>query len=178
MRLVGFTGIKGSGKDTAAQVLTSYGFCHSNFADSVREVVIRCFNLSYWELTDRTLKEKPLDRWPFKSPRQLMQEVGDTMRAIDPEVWIRSWVKRYEQAIEYQKNVVCSDVRYPNEAFEIKKRGGVIIGVFNPRIVQTDFHISEVSVEQIDIDFELVNDFETASEFQAYTRNRLVEWKV
>jgi broad-specificity NMP kinase len=92
MNIIAFTGKRGHGKSTAAEVLVrEHGYVHLNFADPLREVCHLVYGVSYEEMLDPVLKEKVLERWPFKAPRELLQQIGtDMFRNYIPETWVES----------------------------------------------------------------------------------------
>lgn len=54
---------------------------------------------------------------------------------------------------------IIPDTRFPNEAARIKKEGGIIIRVENPRIIPTDdLHPSETSLDTYDFNYTIIND--------------------
>lgn len=159
MNLIGMTGKRGSGKTSAAQGLERLGWLHLNFADPVKEVVSRVYGVSYDELSDTVRKEVPLSRYPFLSPRELMQRVGTELfrDGISQTTWIEAFKR---QAVLYPQ-VVCSDVRFPNEAAAIREMGGTIIRVTNPQVDRNDAasqHSSETKIDEIVADWVVVND--------------------
>lgn len=173
--IIAFTGIKGSGKGTAASCLvTKFGFQQIDFADPVRQIVNLLFNVSMEELTDRILKEKPLNRWPFVSPRKLMQEVGKKMRELDPDIFIRCLTMK----IDSSKDYVISDLRFPNEFNALNALGAEVIKIINPKIIQDDFDISETSVDHIPSFYRLVNSFSSPELFQQHVEERLMQWNL
>lgn len=156
--VIGITGKKGSGKGEAARTLRDfYGFKEVNFADPLRQVVKIVFGLTDEEMTDRTLKERPLTRWPFMSPRQILQLTGtDAFRRVFPGVWIECF-KREAAKWPY---VVATDVRFLDEAEAIRSLGGHIIKVVRPGLAsdENSNHVSELEMESIVTDAEVSNE--------------------
>ena len=60
---------------------------------------------------------------PEKKDRVLLQEIGKKMRDIRPSVWV-DYMLTSEEA---QKNCVCDDVRFVNEARKLSSEGFIII---------------------------------------------------
>lgn len=150
MHLVAITGKRGSGKTTAAQGLERLGWRHINFADPLRDVVHRVYGVSYEEMADPVLKETKLDRYPFQSPRFLLQKVGTELfrEGIDQATWIEA----FKRAVSQFSHVVCSDCRFPNEADAVRSMGGIIIRVNNPQVDRADVasqHASETEIDKI-----------------------------
>lgn len=160
-QLIGITGRKRSGKDTAADILCEqYGYVRVAFADKLRETCKLLFGLTDEELTDGRLKEQYLDRYPYESPREILQKVGtECMRAQYPDVWIEAFRAASEEAIKSGRPVVCSDVRFLNEALHLRSRGAVIIRVDADKRLgpAKDSHKSEVEMSQIQADITIPN---------------------
>lgn len=156
MRLIGVTGKKGSGKTEAADALCRVlGYTTLSFADPLRDVCRTVFGLTDDELNDRKLKESPLTRWPFQSPRELMQLVGtDMFRHHFPEVWITAFTRKYRSLDNPQ--VVVPDVRFINEEKAIRALGGVIIRIERD-LPSSDQHPSETEMDEIQADFTILN---------------------
>lgn len=170
--VIGFTGKKGSGKTEAARMVSaSFGFAPVSFADPLRIVCATVFGLSDEELLDRELKEKPLSRWPFVSPRYLMQVVGtDMFRKHFPEVWIKAFQRI---CLHHGVNVVVADVRFLNEANAIKELGGWVVRV-DRGLHAVDPHPSEMEMDLIEPDLTIQNTG-TLGEFQAAVILRVSE---
>lgn len=163
--IVAITGKRGHGKTTAAAALERLGYRHINFADPVRAVVERVYGVTPHEMADPVLKEQVLDRWPFKSPRELMQVVGTDMfrktEFSNGEALDETWVEAFKVACAGYSHVVCSDLRFPNEAIAIKAMGGLILKVENPRISRTDVasqHASETAIDKLKADWTIYNE--------------------
>lgn len=160
--IIAFTGKKGHGKDTAAEFLIkNYQFVKIGFADPVRKLCQQIYFLTDEEISDPTLKETKLTRWPYKSPRHLMQELAQFFRDKYPEVWVVNWARRAEQAlIEGAHNIVCTDLRYLNEEEMLKGSGALIVRVINPRVLPNEYsqHKSETEMDQIYPWWQICND--------------------
>jgi len=173
MKIVAFTGKRGHGKSTAAEALVrEHGYVHLNFADTLRDVCNLVYRVSYEEMMDPVLKETPLTRWPYKAPRELLQQIGTEMfRNYIEDTWIENWSQRvYGASISHPigigmsgemiestppAGVVCSDCRFLNEAKMIKKLGGILIKIEDPRKVRTDaasLHQSETEIDLLSVD--------------------------
>jgi hypothetical protein len=63
MKIISFTGPRGSGKDTAADLLREAGISLGkiSFAGPMKEILARVFNFSPHTFEDRKLKEKPFE---------------------------------------------------------------------------------------------------------------------
>lgn len=152
--IVAFTGRRGHGKTTAAQALEKLGYVHVNFADPLRQVAHIAYGITLEEMLDTKLKETPLDRFPFKSPREVLQYVGTEMF----RTWIdTTWTEAFKRKVAGYSHVVCSDLRFPNEAECLRSLADEntivkIVRVVDPRWDRDDAaaqHSSETSMDQI-----------------------------
>ena len=75
-----------------------------SFADPVKKIAREEFNM----------KEKD---------RKLLQIIGNTGRAIDPNIWI----KKLLQQLKTNSSYVVDDARFPNECIALKNIGFVLI---------------------------------------------------
>lgn len=167
--LIAFTGYKGSGKDTAAEVLTDlHDYRKVAFADPIRMIARDIFGFTDHEMSDRVLKEQVVDRWPYEAPRTVLKTVGTEMfREHYPDVWIKCAERTIDEVEDSGHGVVVTDLRFANEETFVRNRGGIIVRVHRIGVEQTDPHPSEAYIGQIVPHFELVNDSPSASAFKA-----------
>lgn len=172
MRLIGFTGKAGSGKDTAADYLCQQrGFFKYSFAKPLKDM------LAVIGVTDnRETKELPHPVFGV-SPRRMMQTLGTDWGRdmICADIWLRCATQalRNTPMIELNKYTLngsqCSDwgaakgmaiadVRFENEAAWLRQSGGVLIHIGRPGLVEVAAHVSENGVEFLESDRLLVND--------------------
>lgn len=90
----------GGGKDTFADFLVdNYGFKKITFAEGIYDIAYEYFGMTY-------------------KNRELLQNIGQKMREVDPLVWVKY---AFKQAEQYEK-VVISDCRQRNEySFGLEK---------------------------------------------------------
>jgi rhodanese-related sulfurtransferase len=133
--LIGLTGPAGAGKTTVAQHLQAeYAFSHLAFADPICDMLYALFAAAdvpaAW-MTERALKEQPSTLG--YSYRHLAQTLGTEWgRALHPDFWTRILVQRLLQPRLAGDNLVVSDVRFANEAAELRLLGAVIVQVQRP----------------------------------------------
>lgn len=148
-QIVAFTGKARHGKDTAAKVLINeQGYVPESFTGPLKEICSIAFNFPVEYFNDPVLKEKPLDHFPFQSPREIAQTVGTEMfRKHYPGVWVENLKRR---ALNHEKTVI-TDLRFLDEAGAIKSLGGLIIRVIklNADEEQVRQHVSETEQDQI-----------------------------
>ena len=155
---IAFTGKMRSGKTSAADYLwIERGFEKISFASPIYRIVDDLFG------TDENGKR-----------RELLQAVGQKMREIDPDVWIRQAEKSLRIYEDYlsTKGVVIDDLRQPNEYEWARENNFVIIRVEanedtrleRARQAGDDFsekdlaHDTEQYVDDFSVDYTVVND--------------------
>lgn len=103
-RRLALSGKLASGKTPITEYLMEHHrFTEAAFADRLKELAAELFNMK--------AREKD---------RHLLQQIGDTFRRIDTQVWVRYLLERLPPD---DVDVVVSDVRYPNEFESLLERG-------------------------------------------------------
>lgn len=158
-RIVGFTGRKRSGKDTAALAVRATRVA---FAGALKHM-LRAL-LQYQEVDEATiermiegdLKEVPTPFLNGHTPRHAMQTLGTEWGrdCMGEDVWVNI---AHNLAVNYQ-DVVIADVRFPNEAASIRDRGGVVVRISRPDNPANDDHPSEAMIDKLQVDADVVND--------------------
>lgn len=151
-RIIGFTGVAGSGKNTAAAQLQTIHphYQERAFADPIKEMLRRGLGLDNQQLNGN-LKEEPLPLYNV-SPRVMMQTLGtEWARSLHPDFWVISMQRR----IEPDDHVVITDVRFENEARFVREHG-VLIHVMGRGGIEGG-HISEAGVAPTEDDLYLSN---------------------
>ena len=189
--LLGITGSAQSGKDTFAEMLaeelekqTDCRFVLMAYAYELKLRVQKDFDLSYeqlWgtlkEVEDRRYRRLPRYRGGIRSdsgalpglywtPREIMQNYGQFYRTIDYGFWVKHLFGVIKQN-DY-KNVIITDVRYPNEAQPIVDSDGYVIKINrgNKAEIHNQYHSSEISMDKYDkIDF-IVGNNDTLDELR------------
>lgn len=141
--IIGFCGLAGSGKSTAARHLEAeQGFAILPFAGPLKAMT-RAFGLTAREMAG-DLKEAPCEALCGKTPRQFMQLLGTEFgrQMIGEDVWVNAWRRavddRWHEVImatgcgDNGPFVIADDVRFPNEAAEIRALGGRVIRIDRP----------------------------------------------
>ena len=142
---IGFIGLAGSGKDTAAMALTARGWRRMAFADRLKSLA---FSFGW-------------DGHKDDKGRKLLQDLGMAARAYNPEFWINeaNMTLNCSGDVFAQIPRVWTDVRFENEADFVRKRGGIIVRVRRPVAKQdASDHVSETTQRSIRHDYEIVND--------------------
>jgi hypothetical protein len=162
--IIGFYGERGSGKDTACHGLKILGFKQLAFADPLRDGAKAIFGLTDAEMTDRVMKETPLERWPYLSPRQILITLGtEGLRDNFPGIWI----ERLKARAEGISKVCISDCRFADEAEAIQEQGGILVRIDNPNVEPSNStHRSEIAWRDFTPDAVIVNDCKDANAFE------------
>ncbi len=132
--VIGLHGPERVGKDAVTRALMS--LCpraeHIKFAHELYAEV----HARFPELADieDARKDEPLAILGGRSKRDVLIEIAQGRRAIDPDYWVKRFVERAVHAMRFGRLVVCSDVRQQNERDAIDQLGGVVIGLRRPGV--------------------------------------------
>ena len=152
--LIGISGKAGAGKDTLGKYLCDeYRCMHYYFAKPLKEGAKIMFGLSDEQIEN---KEKVIEPWGI-SPRKIYQLLGTEVgRGIDVNIWVKN-AEMFVKSVAGH-TVVITDVRFDNEAFWIRNRGGVVINIVRDQddIVENR-HSSEGGLKPDNIDLTIHN---------------------
>jgi hypothetical protein len=106
-------------------------------------------------MIDGDLKEEPTKYLEGKSPRFAMQTLGTEWGRdrIGEDLWVNTFADNAAQ----HEHVVCTDVRFHNEAGKIHALGGKIARINRPSADDDDMHTSEQQIPFLDVDMEIEN---------------------
>lgn len=138
--IVGFVGLIGAGKDTAADYLVNFhGFRRDSFAGTLKDAVAAVFGWDRVLLEGRTKEAREwreqVDPWwskrlgmPHLTPRWILQYWGTDVcrKHFHDDIWIASLENKMSKT---KDNIVISDVRFPNEINAIHNAGGTVIRI-------------------------------------------------
>lgn len=130
--IVGLAGRRRVGKDTCAQAFTARGFVRIALADVPKMRVSREYglpeSLGWWDEN----KDLPWAADPSKTHRDLLISYANAQRQIDPDFWINLTLAECEALQRAGRDIVITDVRFPNEASAIWSAGGRLIKIVRP----------------------------------------------
>lgn len=148
MKIIGMCGLKGSGKDTAANILVQhFKYTKLSFAHVLKNITSELFGWKRELLegdTDesRIFRELPDSFWEYKldwannhmskkflrfTPRVALQYIGtDVLRNNFHK---NIWLDRLELEISRYEKVVISDARFSNEIDFVKNNKGKVIWI-------------------------------------------------
>jgi len=166
--LIGLTGLKGSGKDTAADVLILQGWSKVMMAGPLKDMLAAL--LRYQGASEHTIdralngdfKERASDLYlRGRTPRHAMVTLGTEWgrNLISEDIWIAAAKRRIGIT---PGSVVVTDVRFPNEAYMVRDLGGYLIRIERPGLEAAD-HPSENQVLAMPVDLILTNDADVAT---------------
>jgi hypothetical protein len=138
--IIGFCGLIGSGKDTAADYLCNFhGFKRESFANTLKDAVSAVFGWDRELLEGRTKTAREwreqIDPWwsqrlmmPDLTPRLVLQLWGTEVcrRSFHDDIWIASVENKLRQT---KDNIVITDCRFPNEIASIRNAGGRVVRI-------------------------------------------------
>jgi hypothetical protein len=158
--IIGMTGKAGAGKDTVGDYLCdNYGFQRVAFANPLKQGIKEMFMLTEEQITDRIIREQPLEYFPEWSPRKLFQFFGTELlrENFDDKIWIKLFHKTINNI--QGDRIIVTDCRFPNEAKELKGMNDVqshIVKVVRPDCIGTNVGLSNHASESHDIQSDIV----------------------
>lgn len=145
--LIGLAGFARSGKTTIASVLErDMDFAHYSFAAQLRHFAYRFFFSIDPEFELERDKNKPYPQLGGSTPRKFMQAMGTEggRQAVHPDLWVLHTMALIDQNAK-GRDVVISDVRFPNEAKAIREAGGIVLWISRPGCSPAE-HASEAGL--------------------------------
>ena len=142
VNVIGFSGLAGSGKDTAANLLCQHSdkYVKVSFGNAVKDVAAAAFGwprelLQGETKESRDFREVPDKFWsevlqkPF-TPRLALQLVGTECfrNTIDNNFWVYV-VQNQILNSDPNKTYLVTDVRFPNEVAMVHKLGGKVLRI-------------------------------------------------
>jgi len=180
VKIFAISGKKRHGKDSVARVLNEWGVHRLAFADHLKWLAMKTWDLSFEQVYGDDLKEVVDERWGL-TPRFMLQQLGTQVgRNIHEMTWVRKALDTIEKAARGEPVILPNletrkfeetefaegwadrwcipDCRFPGEADAVKARGGIVIKVVRPSLVSNDTHASETEVDNVKEDYLVMND--------------------
>lgn len=139
MEIIGIAGQARMGKDTLGAFLlpVTEEWQITSFAFQLKHHLSDLLNIDIDTLEELKLKnEKP--NGLQMTIRKTMQHFGDSMRCIDPDIWIKA---TFRNAVK--NKIIITDVRYENEISYLKKKKAFLILIGNIEKLNYDTAPSE-----------------------------------
>lgn len=156
MKIIAFGHRKNVGKDTAGKFLMDKDWVHLSFADPLKKSVSALFGLNMEYFTNQELKEENVVSWDM-SPREMMIWFGCLIRNNRPGHWIRLMNHELVKCFHRGKNVVITDLRFPDEMAYLQQIGAVCVRIDRPNIPITHDKADD-ALEGADFDIQIMND--------------------
>jgi hypothetical protein len=175
IKIIGFSGKAGSGKDTSAEIIKNMyrldprtAIYRLSFSKILKRAVKILFNLTEQQLYDRILKEKLDARYNY-SPRYILQYIGtDVIRQhfgqdffvnrLSEEI---DYITRKHKKAMFKRNalIMITDVRFDNEAEMILRSGGIVVDITRDTEQATDnrHHASENGISRNLVSYTIFN---------------------
>lgn len=143
-RSIGLIGRAQAGKDSVASRLRQrYGYQRVAFADRVRTAALTTDPfVTAWHGASgyRQIRLSEIVRlhgWDeaktaYPEVRRILQNIGQTVRDVDPDFWVRAAFPAVKAAQNLNLPVVVTDVRYENEARGLLLSGFTLVRVTRP----------------------------------------------
>jgi hypothetical protein len=155
---VGIIGRARVGKDTAGKwFVDGRGYRRVAFADALKAAALDVNPIVGTDEDDLVSEgERLADVLEFWGPerakdvpevRRLYQEFGRSMRAVDPDIWIRPVLAKAIEANDAGVPVVVTDVRYPNEVESLKRAGFRLLHINRPGVPLLDHESEQLGPE-------------------------------
>lgn len=143
-----------------------YMYCPSlYFTDkSLAEVLV---SLEVWAVGLGGMEEP-------QTPRHIMQQLGTEWgrNTVAEDYWLRVTDRR----VKLFDKVVMTDMRFPNEADYVGKKGGHRLRVVRDGHAADHSHASERFIDELPVDQEIINGA-SIDELRAWTLSHVLEWE-
>lgn len=177
MTIIALAGRKGAGKDTAGAAYVRSGYVLLKFADPLKEMLRTLFRLQGADealierMIEGDLKEEPTIYLNGKTPRWAMQSIGTEWgrNCISETLWVDIFLRR----AALHPNVVVTDCRFPNEVDAVQGAGGRVIRIERTGLSKDNSHPSETLIDELVVDAEIVNHFDSAEAFADFVLNEV-----
>lgn len=168
--IIGITGLKGHGKDTAAGYFTDNHFSVVKFAAPLKAMVHSlltiqgCDEETAERMINGDLKENRDSQYLQNcSPRQVQQTLGTEWGRdlIGSELWVKAAQNAIDHCRKCYDGAVVTDLRFHNELWALQNMGARTLRIVRPALIEQglkDVHPSEIAIMKLDVDAEIIND--------------------
>lgn len=159
--IIALSGKAGVGKDEAAGILyREYDFERIALADPIKEFASKIFGFTQDQLWGSSeFRDQVSPRWNLTA-RRVLQVLGtDIVRNLHPEVWLQYAWEKITALTSRGKDVVVTDVRFPNEVEFFLERRAKVVRIVRQGIgvTDTEAHASEMAQDDVpDSEFDAV----------------------
>jgi hypothetical protein len=179
MRNIGLIGKARAGKDSAAaHLVATQAYTRLAFADPLKEAALKINPFVDGFSNDRLADIVDADGWEYAKDvypevRRILQHIGQIVREIDEDFWLRECLRKVAGATKLNMPVVITDVRYANEAESLRRAGFLLVRIVRPaRTIEltgakavsarrlsdaSAAHASETELDGYPADFEISN---------------------
>ncbi|QJX47304.1 hypothetical protein HMJ29_10290 [Hymenobacter taeanensis] len=153
IKLIGFSGRRGSGKDTIARLIQQLQPERRWHIRSVGEPIKAvCAALAGEGTAPYFSQQGKKEVLPAfgRTRGEMLQQVGLALRQWEPDIWVQAFFSQ----LPADQFTLIPDVRFPNEADLIRSRGGLMFRVEGDPLHQRgdgtrdDEHLSETALDQ------------------------------
>ncbi|RFP65748.1 hypothetical protein D0N36_07395 [Hymenobacter lapidiphilus] len=152
IKLIGFSGRRGSGKDTIARLMQQLQPERKWHIRSVGEPIKAvCAALAGEGTAPYFSQPGKAEMLPSfgRTRGEMLQQVGLALRLWEPDIWVQAFFSK----LPTDQFTLIPDVRFPNEADLIRRRGGLMLRVEGDPLHQRgdgtrdDAHPSETALD-------------------------------
>jgi hypothetical protein len=142
--MIGLCAQSRMGKDTVADfIVKSYPYFHKRaFGDELKKLICHYFEISRPELEEYKTSSDIHPNIRIRM-RQTLQIIGETMRQVSTDVWVKNAMKTINDTESY----IFTDVRHENEMEEIQNKNGNLILLGRSKYLSQDPHPSEQNLQ-------------------------------
>lgn len=149
---IGIIGAMRSGKDTFAEPLVHSGCYGLQFATGIKLIINRFFPQAY----------------TAGKPREYYQHIGQSLRQLDPDVWVKDLEDDYQQVLKHYPDTsfIITDVRQPNEVQWCRDNGFTLVKIVTDEATRRErieacgdqfepeqfYHETELYVDEVEAD--------------------------
>lgn len=154
--IIGLNGYAKSGKDEVSYYIKNLNprYEIKKFSGKLKTIASILTGVDGSQFEDQLFKTKQLPGWDM-TVRELLQRLGT--EAIRNNLHENAWVNALFADYNQYCNWVVTDVRFPNEAQQIKDNGGVIVRINRTGYGPINNHPSETALDDWDFDYYIEN---------------------